>query len=87
MFRSQCYRACKLILMHETNLHASLNESSSSDTKEKQCKNITLNTLIEEFNKKYEEKLSESMVRAMKHLIEVGDLHCVLKSINKTFIF
>ncbi|XP_049302424.1 meiosis regulator and mRNA stability factor 1 [Bactrocera dorsalis] len=70
-FRSQCYRACKLILVHESNLHASLNESSSSDTKENQCKNMALSTLIEEFNKKYEEKLNESTVRAMKHLIEI----------------
>lgn len=86
-FRSQCYRACKLILVHETNFHASLNESSSSDTKENQCRNIALSTLIEEFNKKYEEKLNESTVKAMKLLIEVDELHCVIENINKKNFF
>ncbi|XP_053961147.1 uncharacterized protein LOC128865143 isoform X1 [Anastrepha ludens] len=70
-FRSQCYRACKLILAHEANLHTGSNDSSSSDAKEKSSKHFTISALIDEFNKKYEDHINESKVKAMKHLIEI----------------
>ncbi|XP_067620766.1 uncharacterized protein Marf1 [Eurosta solidaginis] len=75
-FRSQCYRACKLVVTYEASAQTSPDDSSestasSTDSKKSQCKNYALTSFMEEFNKMYEDNISESSVRAMKHLIEI----------------
>ncbi|XP_017475841.1 PREDICTED: uncharacterized protein LOC108366075 [Rhagoletis zephyria] len=72
-FRNQCYRACKLVLAHEVNLlnTSNGNDSNDGEAKENNCKSYTLSALIEDFNKKYEEHINESEVKAMKQKIEI----------------